>query len=210
MARFRREAEAAARLHHTNIVPVYATGEDHGAHFYAMELIAGPSLDRVALRPDAAGPRRATEPGSDGAGPARPSRCRAGPPRRSTTAPGAMPRTPSPPAEGSSLDAGGGYFDRVAAMVAEVADALDYAHKNGVVHRDIKPSNLLLSPEGRLSLNDFGLADARGAGDDDDRRVRRHAEVHVAGADHRRAVRRWTTAPTSTSLGATLYELLTG
>src|SRR5215831_17377533 len=45
--RFRREAEAAAKLHHTNIVPVYATGEENGTHFYAMELIDGPSLDAV-------------------------------------------------------------------------------------------------------------------------------------------------------------------
>src|SRR5262249_36491930 len=45
--RFRREAEAAAQLHHTNIVPVYATGEQDGTHFYAMELIDGPSLDHV-------------------------------------------------------------------------------------------------------------------------------------------------------------------
>ena len=42
--RFRREAEAAAKLHHTNIVPIYATGEVNGTHFYAMEMIAGPSL----------------------------------------------------------------------------------------------------------------------------------------------------------------------
>jgi serine/threonine protein kinase len=45
--RFHREAEAAAKLHHTNIVPVYATGEQDGTHFYAMELIEGPSLDHV-------------------------------------------------------------------------------------------------------------------------------------------------------------------
>src|SRR5437868_7483208 len=45
--RFRREAAAAARLHHTNIVEVYATGEHDGTHFYAMELVDGPSLDRV-------------------------------------------------------------------------------------------------------------------------------------------------------------------
>jgi serine/threonine protein kinase len=45
--RFRREAEAAARLHHSNIVPVYATGEENGVHYYAMELIDGPSLDLV-------------------------------------------------------------------------------------------------------------------------------------------------------------------
>ncbi len=37
----------AARLHHTNIVPVYATGEEHGVHFYAMEMIDGPALDAV-------------------------------------------------------------------------------------------------------------------------------------------------------------------
>jgi eukaryotic-like serine/threonine-protein kinase len=47
VVRFRREAEAAAKLHHTNIVPIYATGEEHGVHFYAMELIDGPSLDGV-------------------------------------------------------------------------------------------------------------------------------------------------------------------
>src|SRR5512136_1940775 len=45
--RFQREAEAAAKLHHTNIVPIYATGEQDGAHYYAMELIEGPGLDQV-------------------------------------------------------------------------------------------------------------------------------------------------------------------
>src|SRR6476659_9643745 len=45
--RFRREAAAAAKLHHTNIVPVYATGDEDGVHFYAMELIDGPALDAV-------------------------------------------------------------------------------------------------------------------------------------------------------------------
>ncbi len=45
--RFLREAQAAAKLHHTNIVPVYATGHEDGLYFYAMELIDGSSLDRV-------------------------------------------------------------------------------------------------------------------------------------------------------------------
>ncbi len=45
--RFQREAEAAGKLHHTNIVPIYSTGQDDGTHYYAMELIDGPSLQQV-------------------------------------------------------------------------------------------------------------------------------------------------------------------
>src|SRR5260221_8327986 len=45
--RFRREAEAAAMLRHANIVPIFATGEEAGVYFFAMELVQGPSLDRI-------------------------------------------------------------------------------------------------------------------------------------------------------------------
>jgi hypothetical protein len=47
LERFRREAKAAARLHHTNIVPVFGVGEAEGVHFYAMQFIQGQSLDQV-------------------------------------------------------------------------------------------------------------------------------------------------------------------
>jgi serine/threonine protein kinase/WD40 repeat protein/Tfp pilus assembly protein PilF len=47
LERFRREARAAARLHHTNIVPVFGVGEHEGIHFYAMQFIQGQSLDVV-------------------------------------------------------------------------------------------------------------------------------------------------------------------
>ena len=51
----------------------------------------------------------------------------------------------------SSITAGHGFFDNIARMIADVADALGYAHSHNVVHRDTKPSNLLLSPDGRVA-----------------------------------------------------------
>ena len=47
LARFRREARAAARLHHTNIVPVFGVGEQDGLPYYVMQFIQGQSLDGV-------------------------------------------------------------------------------------------------------------------------------------------------------------------
>ena len=47
VVRFKREAQAAARLHHTNIVPVYGVGEDQGVHFYVMQYIEGQGLDAI-------------------------------------------------------------------------------------------------------------------------------------------------------------------
>ena len=70
LERFRREARAAARLHHTNIVPVFGVGEHEGVHYYAMQFIQGQSLDavlrevkrlRAANRPSRA---RRTTPGT--------------------------------------------------------------------------------------------------------------------------------------------------
>ena len=48
--RFRKEAQAAARLHHTNIVPIYAQGEEGAYVYYAMELVEGEALSAVLAR----------------------------------------------------------------------------------------------------------------------------------------------------------------
>jgi tetratricopeptide (TPR) repeat protein len=50
LQRFKNEARAAAGLHHTNIVPVYAVGSDRGVHYFAMQYIEGQTLERIIAR----------------------------------------------------------------------------------------------------------------------------------------------------------------
>ena len=171
LQRFRNEAQAAAQLHHTNIVPVYAVGCERGVHYYAMQLIQGQSLTDVigqlrgkmgrAADPGAAGSRDATatmvrpvespdengeERNSDNFGPLT-SGVRL---RDSTHA--AQNLTTLRSSKRSA------YFRAVARLGLQAAEALEYAHQMGVVHRDIKPANLLLDVRGNLWITDFGLA----------------------------------------------------
>jgi serine/threonine protein kinase len=217
--RFRREAKAAAKLHHTNIVPVFGVGECDGTHYYAMQFIRGEGLDKVLrdlrlLRAAPGVPPTVVDPfeGSVAQGLltgrfAAPAAAPAEePPARSSPS---LP-TAADGAHGSStLSAGGAegdYFRGIGRVAVQVADALAYAHRQGILHRDIKPSNLLLDQQGTVWITDFGLAKAEGA--DDLTQV-----GDIVGTLRYMAPERFEgrSLPQSDvyALGVTLYELLT-
>ncbi len=148
--RFQREAQAAAKLHHTHIVPVYAVGETDGSHYYAMELIDGQPLTAI-VRELRGGGSNLLEPAPTRTAGETPEPMHDSVAAEATTSLGGTSLSDS--SSGSRR-----WFEKVARLVAEVANALHYAHGRGIVHRDIKPANLLLASDGRLCVTDFGLA----------------------------------------------------
>ena len=192
LERFRREARAAATLHHTNIVPVFGVGECDGVHHYAMQYIQGQSLDEVlreVKRLRGVEPAEPVPSDVTGHDPAlaigvaidlvsgRFAR-RTGTPfeMESATAPhppapGEHPTTtadgegPGPSCSASSIagQSGSLYYRSVARIGVQSAEAIAYAHDHKVLHRDIKPSNLLLDLQGTVWVTDFGLAKTEGA-----------------------------------------------
>jgi serine/threonine protein kinase/Flp pilus assembly protein TadD len=140
--RFRREAEAVARLKHKGIVPVYTVGEDGGIPYLVMEFVDGVGADRVLLEFVGSDPGSLT--GDDLA--------------RTVCSLAGAPPPASPPAL-----LAGSWTQAVTRVMAHLAHALAHAHEHGVLHRDIKPSNFMLTPDGRAVLIDFGLAAQVGA-----------------------------------------------
>ena len=66
--------------------------------------------------------------------------------------------TPPTATQATTTDLGRHYYEETARLVAEVADALGYAHQQGVIHRDVKPHNIIVGENGRPMVTDFGLA----------------------------------------------------
>ncbi|MBE9533183.1 MAG: serine/threonine protein kinase, partial [Proteobacteria bacterium] len=103
--RFFREAEAAGRLNHPNIVTVFDIGEEQNLAFIAMDYIPGKPLSEYT-NPD------------------------------------------------EMLDC-----HTIYKLIGQAAQALDYAHRQGIVHRDIKPGNILYNEDDdRIKVSDFGIA----------------------------------------------------
>jgi serine/threonine protein kinase len=165
--RFRIEAEAAANLHHPNIVALYETGQHQGQPFLSMALIDGISLDRyIAEGGFCFGPKQS----------------------------------------GRKRD------ENIARIMAKVARAVDYAHRHAVLHRDLKPSNIIIDKECEPHLTDFGVAKV--IGDVGNSLTGSGAIIgtpsYMAPEQAAGESKRVTTGADIYSLGAVLYEMLTG
>lgn len=157
LERFRIEAQAAARLHHTNIVPVFGLFESDGLQYYVMQFIDGHGLDAMSFEGRG---RLATQETQALAK----STTKMPPPLPlpSTGRPLARPiPVAQAPASLPPMTNKAEYIRRAARMGMQVAQALDYAHSQGILHRDIKPANLLLDQRGTVWITDFGLAKLR-------------------------------------------------
>jgi serine/threonine protein kinase/WD40 repeat protein/Flp pilus assembly protein TadD len=234
LQRFKNEAQAAAHLHHTNIVPVYGVGCERGVHYYAMQYIEGQTVAAIVAdlrRLSGRGPQQWENASGRVAAltrdlvsgrwtPARPGEGRSlvpatviGPDPPPAWAGQGSPQglaspssTPVPTERSTQQPA---YFRTVAGLGVQASRALEYAHSLGVIHRDIKPANLIVDGRGNLWITDFGLARVRGADEltvtGDLVGTLRYMSPEQALA-HRSGVDHRTDVY---SLGMTLYELLT-
>ena len=146
LERFLREARTAAKLHHTNIVPVFDVGQADGIAYYAMQLVEGSGVDLLLSQWFG----QASQHQSDA----------------ETIAPSIVRKTLASnemsehtivglPETHSDWDS---CFRQIASIGIQVADGLQHAHSCDVIHRDIKPSNLIVDGNDNVWITDFGLS----------------------------------------------------
>jgi serine/threonine protein kinase/WD40 repeat protein len=227
LQRFTREAKAAGHLHHTNIVPVFDVGQCDGLHYYSMQFIKGQSLAEVIgqLRLLKANDSRNIPTSLASHAPSHAPAAEVAVTLvhdeiRRTEASGSEPPPPSDEATRTSVgestvtshvNLSGSrhgevrYWRNVARIGVQLADALHFAHTQGVVHRDVKPSNILLDLTGTAWVTDFGLAhtgdhDLTGSG----------AVLGTLRYMAPEQLRGWADPRTDVyGLGLTIYELIT-
>ena len=214
---FKREFRALIDVTHPNLAALYELVGDQDHWFFTMELVHGVHF-KDYLRADCREPSKAQGTGSSLTGLAStssvsgqwaiPASCRLATgtclelddkPLLPTPAE-LDPSTCSPPTD----------YLAVRNLLRQLAEGLTALHQAGKLHRDIKPSNVLVTPEGHLSILDFGLVAelTREAGDDD-------LATHLIGtpaymAPEQLEGHRGTEASDWYSVGIMLYEVLTG
>lgn len=112
-----------------------------------------------------------------------------------------------------ACDAAGYGLDARLGIFLDVCDAVEHAHRNLIIHRDLKPSNILVTSEGQLRLLDFGIARIVAESDEDQTDYTRPHNLRLTpeySSPEQISMRTVTTATDVYSLGAVLYELLTG
>ncbi|MCR9292164.1 MAG: protein kinase [bacterium] len=155
LARFEREARAIAGIHHTNVVPLFEFGRDQEHYFLVMQLIDGVSVDKliqrlpneskqvslqsIAMQLAAESP--SCEFDQDASGNERDNN--------------GIRDVPATRATNTSIT---NRYRQIAGIGNQIASALAYAHKRGIIHRDVKPSNMIYDRHGVAWLTDFGLA----------------------------------------------------
>ncbi|MGY6501410.1 MAG: Stk1 family PASTA domain-containing Ser/Thr kinase [Acidimicrobiales bacterium] len=100
--------------------------------------------------------------------------------------------------------------DRAADITTDVAAALSFAHRNGVVHRDIKPGNILIAPSGQVKVTDFGIARAFGGAGSDSNLTQTGSVMGTAAYFSPEQAQGQPVDPRSDlySLGIVLYEMM--